>query len=93
MPKWTWAPDNRWAFVQPESAAISFDLERGLLSLITAAGETFGQISTDTLVAASFSPQERRFGSVPSDEAVSPPSGARRWGAVPSDEQVPNDFT
>lgn len=57
------------------------------------AGYAFGTIPTDTLVAASFSPAERRFGSVPSNETVNPAAGARRWGAVPSDELVPNSWT
>jgi hypothetical protein len=35
MPSWTWAPNNWWAFVPSLSNAITFDLERGLLCLIT----------------------------------------------------------
>lgn len=95
MAKYTWAPDNRWAFVQPETSAIAFDLERGLLGLITptAGGAAFGAIPTDTLVAAAFAGGTRRFGVVPSAEVVNPAAGARRWGAVPSDESVPDPWT
>lgn len=58
-----------------------------------AGGTPFGEIPSDQSVAASFSPTDRRFGAVPSDETVNPASGARRWGAVPSDEQVPDPWT
>ena len=94
MPKWAWAPTNWWAFVQPETVAIAFDLERGLLVLITptAGGLAFGTIPTDTLVAAAFPGGARRFGAVSSTEVVNPAAGARRWGAVPSDEQVPDPW-
>lgn len=38
-PQWTWAPNNLWALAaQPDTSAISFDVERGLLVLITPAG-------------------------------------------------------
>ena len=79
--------------VADPSKAVTFDFEWGLLVIITptaAGGLAFGTIPTDTLVAASFSPAERRFGSVPSDEVVNPAAGARRLGAVPTDELVPN---
>ena len=56
-----------------------------------AAGTAFGQITTDTLVPASWAGGSRRFGVVPSTEVVTVGSGARRWGAVPSDELVPAD--
>jgi len=55
-------------------------------------GTALGTLPSGTLVAASFSPTERRFGSVPSNEVVNPAAGARRLGAVPSDELVPNSW-
>jgi len=56
------------------------------------AGTALGALPSGTLVAASFTPAERRFGSVPSTEVVNPAAGARRLGAVPSDELVPNSW-
>lgn len=35
MPSWTWASNNWWAFIADATQAVTFDLERGLLVIIT----------------------------------------------------------